>query len=60
MKIDPNARLYHQNSMTIRAEIASRIMSGLATHPRGSFSSSDEAAKVAVAGADALIKELNK
>lgn len=67
MKIDPNAPAYplqehgdmqSHSGMTIRAEIASRIMAGFAANPNGAMSTID--ADYAVKMADALIAELNK
>lgn len=65
MKIDPkapaypNPREYFSKGITIRAEIASRVLTGIYSDP--SFAGSHEgAAACAVCAADALIAELNK
>ena len=73
MNIDPNAPAFpvpdsHHadgqvefgfNGLTIRAEIASRIMAGFAADAEMT-GSKEEVASVAVEWADALIAELNK
>lgn len=48
------------SGMTVRAEIASRIMAGMMSHPhRGDYNDWD-LASLAVSAADALINKLNE
>jgi hypothetical protein len=66
MKIDPNAPAYPASNaqchgLTIRADIAARVLAGIVAGQNGSLDGSMSVdAKIAVKYADALIAELNR
>jgi len=62
VKINPNEHISGHSGMTVRAEIAARMMSGLLANadPDIIELDEDEMAETAVRYADALVAELNK